>query len=552
MSFNHFWHKVSHWGVRESMPYSLQKQIMLSNRISLSFIPLILVLLMVTIFINHNLIRAGITSIAIIAFVLVLWLNKRQMINTSRLLMCLFFTLVILAITTIPKMLNPGVVPVVEYFQHRFLLLGVINLPLLLLDFKRERLFLIISVGFSLLTLIFLDGIYALLRISIHEKSEMSTGLKDYYLINAYDIVIALILIGSVTFLKNINQLFENKLLYINQELEEEKEKTLKQNQEILTQNEELYQQQEEIMTQREFIESRNAELDEINQKLMANSQSLKASVHQLEEREKQIQVQNELLVAREKQIASSLNAALTIQNAILPYKAKLDTLLKEYFLIYRPKDVVSGDFFWLNEIENKTILAVVDCTGHGVPGAFMSLIGNTLLDKIIRVWKILDPAQILERLHQEIKIVLRQEETGNNYGMDISLLCLEKQDQALYKLTFAGAKSIMYLMRPDEMQLKVKGDRRSIGGFQNESICFTNQKFKLCQGDFICVGSDGFVDQNNKRRKSFGEKRLMSLLKEISTQPVDLQKKRLEEALQAHMKGTTQRDDILLLGFFV
>lgn len=552
MSFNNLWKQVSHWGVDEEMPFSKQRQVILSNQIALSFIPLILVLWAVTIFINHNTIRAGITFIAVVMFMLVLWLNKYGRVNTSRFMMSLFFTFVILVITTVPKMLNPNVVPVVEYFQHRFLLLGVLVLPLLLLDFKRERPLLLISVVFTLGILLFLDLIYSLLGISIYEKSQKGAGLKDYYLINAYDAVIALILVGSIVFLKNINQIFENRLLNINQELEEEKEKTLQQNQEILAQNEELYQQQKEIGSQREFIENRNQELDEINKKLIANSEILKRSFYKLKDSEKKIKVQNELLLKREKQIASSLNAALTIQSAILPYEAKLDQLLKNYFLIYRPKDVVSGDFFWLNKIEGKTILAVVDCTGHGVPGAFMSLIGNTLLDKIVRVWRIVDPAEILHRLHQEIKIVLRQEETQNNYGMDLSVLCLEESDSETFKLIFAGAKSVAYLLRPGEMLLKIKGDRRSIGGAQNESIHFENQPFRLSKGDFICVGSDGFVDQNNACRKSFGEKHLMALLKEIATLDTAHQKQCLENALDEHMVNTSQRDDILLLGFFV
>ncbi|MEO1656047.1 MAG: hypothetical protein AAFU64_21075, partial [Bacteroidota bacterium] len=138
----------------------------------------------------------------------------------------------------------------------------------------------------------------------------------------------------------------------------------------INSQNEELQQKQEEILTQRDFIEKKNKELGIINAK-----------------------------------ISNSIRAALTIQEAILPYPEKLDALLIDYFILFKPRDIVSGDFFWLEKVNGKKILAAVDCTGHGVPGAFMSLIGHTLLDKIIRLWQITDPGQILNLLHQEVQI---------------------------------------------------------------------------------------------------------------------------------------------------
>ncbi|WP_027000386.1 SpoIIE family protein phosphatase [Eisenibacter elegans] len=287
------------------------------------------------------------------------------------------------------------------------------------------------------------------------------------------------------------------------------------QNQEILVQNEEMHQQQEEILAQRDFIEKKNAELEE-----------------------------------RDRQIRSSINAAMTIQEAILPYKAKLDHLLGEHFVIYSPKDMVSGDFYWLNEAEGHTILAAVDCTGHGVPGAFMSLIGNTLLDKIVRVWNITDPAEVLTRLHEEVRTVLRQEETKNNNGMDMVLISFQRS-QNQTQLAFCGAKNSLYYILPQGQEvLELKGDRRAIGGEQNENKRFHTQHLTLPPGTLVYLGSDGIEDQNNLKRKKFGARYLRQILLENAQSPLHVQKLQLGAALAEHMAGTAQRDDMLLIGF--
>jgi phosphate/phosphite/phosphonate ABC transporter binding protein len=290
------------------------------------------------------------------------------------------------------------------------------------------------------------------------------------------------------------------------------------QQEEILTQNEELQQQQEEILTQRDNIEHKNRSL-----------------------------------VLQNKQIHSSIQAAKTIQHAILPYQDKLDRLLKDYFVIYQPKDIVSGDFFWLNEVEGKTMMAVADCTGHGIPGAFMTLIGNTLLDKIIRVRKILQPAQILTDLHEEVRVVLQQEESHNNYGMDLLVISMEKQDENHTKIIFSGAKTdLMYLPANEKKIQFLYGDRRSIGGEQNVKIAFTNQEIVLERGSLVYVGSDGLVDQNDVKRKRFGTHNLTRHLEQYAHLELHQQKSMLQKTLSLCMSGTVQRDDIMWMGFKV
>lgn len=284
---------------------------------------------------------------------------------------------------------------------------------------------------------------------------------------------------------------------------------------ELITQNEELQQTQEEIMAQRDAIEQKNRELGNQNA-----------------------------------QIQNSIRAAKVIQKAIVPYQQKRDELLRDYFVIYRPRDVVSGDFYWLNKINDSIFLSVIDCTGHGVPGAFMTLITNNLLDKIVRVWDIHSPSTILKRLHEEVQIMLRQKETENSYGMDMCFIVATPQDNTHYKITFAGAKQNAYYIPTNTTEVKIlTGNRKSIGGFQRADIDFENQEIMLEKGSKLYLTSDGYLDQNDVKRRKIGQKQFMQLLTEMNQQDMPTQKQILIKYLYTFMQDTTQRDDILVIG---
>ncbi len=269
-----------------------------------------------------------------------------------------------------------------------------------------------------------------------------------------------------------------------------------------------------------------------------------------------EISQQKDEVVSFNKQIQSSIQAALTIQQAVFPYQKKLDALLKEYFIFSRPRDVVSGDFYWLNEVEGKIIFIVGDCTGHGIPGAFMTLIGCTLLDKIVRVWDIVKPDEILTRLHDEIWTVLRQGEINNYNGMDVSVLVLEKindekTNESQTKITFAGAKNgFCYISseNPTEIQ-EIKGSRRGIGGIQNLKVPFELHEIMLPKNSWIYAGSDGYADQCNPERKKFGSATLKELLLKNRAYTHIQQAQTLAQTLDQYQGNTGQRDDILWIG---
>ncbi len=233
-----------------------------------------------------------------------------------------------------------------------------------------------------------------------------------------------------------------------------------------------------------------------------------------------------------------------------------MKALFADHFVIYRPKDVVSGDFYWMGVVSNKIVVAAIDCTGHGVPGAFMSLIGKMMLDKLIDVYKITSPAEILERLNWEVQNLLRQKETNNQNGMDVCMCLIEAEnhindnENVTTKITFSGAKRPLYYTENDSNQVfVVKGDRKSIGGSQYEGAKFNDHVIHLKKGSCIYLTSDGFTDQNDLERVKLGESKFKYLISSFAGKPMNDQLKQLEAELDKHQRNTDQRDDILVWG---
>ena len=255
-------------------------------------------------------------------------------------------------------------------------------------------------------------------------------------------------------------------------------------------------------------------------------------------------------LEQKQRLLMDSIRYAQQIQRAILPENDEIQMMFEESFVIYKPAELVSGDFYWLNSYENKIFLAVVDCTGHGVPGAFMSMIGNTLLNKIVKENRSQNPSDILEELHIEVKIALHQEKHKNDDGMDVAFCAIEKLPNTPdeFKIVYAGAKRPLWYFNNGELS-EIKGTKRSIGG-QSKYRPFENHAFILPKGSILYLASDGFNDQHNVERKKFGKMRLMSLIKQQASISLSQQALNYEQALAEHMQGEVkQRDDITLIG---
>lgn len=292
------------------------------------------------------------------------------------------------------------------------------------------------------------------------------------------------------------------------------------QQKQIIEKNEELLQQQEEILAQRDEIEHKNKILLETQQ----------------------------IVEAKNERIISSIEYAQTIQEAILPNEEQLKQYFPEHMVIFMPKDIVSGDFYWFSSFDNLLFAAVIDCTGHGVPGSFMSLIGNTMLNQIINEWQTRDPALILELMNIQVRKALKQDLNQNkaHASMDV---CLVSIDQRKKKATFAGASRPLYYIQDNKL-LKIPGDPRSVGGYQRETKrYFTNHEINIKSSTCIYLTTDGYIDQMNERLIKFGPKRFIKLLYEVNQESMNKQKDILQNAILDYKKSYEQIDDICILG---
>jgi tetratricopeptide (TPR) repeat protein len=274
--------------------------------------------------------------------------------------------------------------------------------------------------------------------------------------------------------------------------------------------------------------------------KKKANDQ-LQSAYNQIEEKNVQIEKSNLM-------ITDSITYAKRIQDAILPSHQELEKIFsKDFFLFYSPAQIVSGDFYWCATQNNKTIFVVADCTGHGVPGAFMSMIGNTLLNEIVNEQKVTCTKEIAELLDKKIIHSLHQHTDSSQYdGMDISICCIDKKNKEIH---FTGAHHVMYVFT-DQLQ-KIKGDPYSIGGAQHQDKkTFTTQKINYREGQLLYFQTDGYCDQSGgPDNKRFTLNRFEKLLMEVGILQMEDQKNKFEIAFENWKGQTKQRDDVLLVG---
>jgi len=267
-----------------------------------------------------------------------------------------------------------------------------------------------------------------------------------------------------------------------------------------------------------------------------------RALEHQVRERTSEITRQRD-------EILDSIRYAERIQKAVLPTLTDLRQSVPESFILYAPRDIVSGDFYWIHTTHEGVILTVADCTGHGVPGAFMSLIGNDLLNQIVIERGIRDPAQILTELDAGIVAALGQktdhEPVRVHDGLDAGILHLSPDRQ---QAGYAGARRPLYLVGPGGLT-EIKGDLRSVGGTGRREARFTSHHVQLEAGTMLYLTTDGFADQSNQQGKKYGTRRLRSLLCELAAQPVEAQRARLEQVLHEHAGTERLRDDVTIVG---
>jgi len=294
-----------------------------------------------------------------------------------------------------------------------------------------------------------------------------------------------------------------------------------------------------------EIVKDRTKTIDE--QKTILEKQNL-----DLLEKNEEIETQRDLAHKQNKEITDSINYARRIQSAMLTPESYISELLQDNFILNKPRDIVSGDFYWIKQVNQYVVIVAADCSGHGIPGAFMSMLGIGYLNEIVQRREVTQAKDVLGSLRKQIKNSLRQHGGRDeaNDGMDMALCVMDMKNR---KMQYAGANNPLYLIRGADKEpelIEFKPDRMPIGYYQIKDKTFNNHDIELEQGDTFYLFSDGFIDQKGgTENKKFMSGRFRKLLLGIQDQTMYDQKVSLERSLSDWMGNTPQVDDILVIG---
>lgn len=401
----------------------------------------------------------------------------------------------------------------------------------------------IIVVSLLLLNLLVLLGYYRYKTRSENENTGQAVIQSD---------------IQDLSFEKD--QLHESitKLTQEKEKFESEKIKVEEKNKKVWSMNEAVYKEKKKV--------------DELNEKLQVEKEKLETEKKKVEDKVKKLWDQsmaihkekeriNELKVVIEKkhtEIIDSVNYAKRIQEAILPNVREITSHIPQSFIYFKPRDIVSGDFYWFSRKDDKSVIAAIDCTGHGVPGAFMSMIGNTLLNEIVNERGVTDPALILNNLNFEVNRSLKQtqQDSESRDGMDGAICCLELpspngEGQGV-RLQYAGANRPLYLIRNGVLE-ETKANKFSIGGLEYDaSKSYTTHSFNLQKNDTVYIFTDGFPDQFGTNGKKLMTKKFKEILLSIQDKTMQEQKEFLTDHIEKWKGDTEQTDDLLVIGIRV
>lgn len=381
---------------------------------------------------------------------------------------------------------------------------------------------------------------------------------------------IALIVCGIGTIIAiGVGRYFAQPIISLNKAAEEMAEGEWN---EIIS-DDSMFRRQDEIGELARSFRNMSQQLDKkIKEQKELNAQ-LRHKYEEIQQKTEEIQSQNEKIAQQKneiekalaeiklknKNITASINYAQRIQSALLPEKETITRCFAQCFVLYKPRDIVSGDFYWFRQMVNDqgepvAVMAVVDCTGHGVPGALMSVIGNNLLYQIVVMERLLDPAQIIKRLDIGVIKTLKQNELSANRqdGMDISIFVFNQNTK---ELIIAGAHQCAYIIRNDTMH-EIKGDKFSVGGIINTKITrdVHNYTWQCMRGDMLYLCTDGYTDQfgnadGGQPPVKFGKKFFRQLLKDICRADTLRQESILLETHEMWRGHEPQTDDITVVG---
>jgi len=465
------WNIISQLGIKSDMEMEQQKKIMLSNQISIFlFIIIFLLNTAVHFFYVKQSIFAHLSSFTILFMPI---LNKYGYNKLSSFLICFLTPSLTLLFTTIGKLDFKENASILGYIFPRALLISYIALPFILIG-KKDKSFMVVMVVINVFFAFIFDYFHNLFDVDFFE---VQLNYQSYYANNYFLIFPAALIILSFLFLTNINLKYENKVLQLVKELEQQKQ----------------------------IIEIKN------------------------------------------KSITDSIKYAKKIQTAFLPKQEIIETVLPNSFILYLPRDIVSGDFYWIRQIDDLRIIIAADCTGHGVPGAFLSILGTTLLNDIIVSKNILKPNKILDELRIAVVNSLNQFGTSNENkdGMDISVCVYNPENNIL---EYSGANNSLYIVRESNL-IEYKSDRQPVGVFAKEKP-FTLHEINMKPNDSFYIFSDGYSSQfGGQKNDKLKTSRFKEYLLAVSKLDISNQKVELDNMLKTWQGNYEQIDDILVIG---
>lgn len=292
-------------------------------------------------------------------------------------------------------------------------------------------------------------------------------------------------------------------------------------------------------------------EIGVLSKSFIHMQQNLSDLIHNLEDKveERTIELKNQKTVVEEKnqEIVDSINYALRLQKAIIPSEVKIKEALPNSFVLFKPKDIVSGDFYWMNQNDNQVLIAAIDCTGHGVPGAMVSVVGANGLNRCVKEFNLSQPAEILDQLTELVKETFESGEDTVKDGMDGALCLIDLEKRTV---EYAGANNPLWIIKEASGELiEIKANKQPIGEFEFKKP-FTNHTLELEKGDTIYIFSDGYVDQfGGPRGKKFKYKTLKQLLVANRNLNLDDQKSLLDQTFEDWRQDLEQLDDVCVIG---
>lgn len=510
-----FWRKLSLAGVREEMHFETKRRIILLNRIAIALFLTVFSLRTIVIALGFQELsmQSLMPYVGMFVILLIPYVNKLGYYRINSFVFSLIIPVCFLFFSAISQKFNE-VININHYYVPRVFIMVTIVFPLIMIDYK-DRFLMYIAILVNVLCILFFDTVVDWVGVPFDPQTVKLEGFGALSRIMVLPIVL---MVAGFMFLTNLNRQYESQIIGLNDDLQHK--------------NNELEQYNEEVTSQRDLIHLKNKQLEEASTKV--------EKINQL--------------------LTDSITYAEKIQRAVLHEEQVPKGFFAESFIFFKPKSHVSGDFYFYKEFavngRSCLIVTAVDCTGHGVPGGFLSMLGITLITEVLENEIIKNAADILNHLRTRIKSTLNQ--TGKlseqRDGMDMAL-CIYCPDT--HELQFAGARNPLCIVDATGEMKILKGDRQPIGIHSKEKE-FTNHQVSLSSGDMLYMFSDGLQDQfGGTAGKKFLLNNLKKLLIEISVLPAKEQKLEVDKRMKQWMnpenhKAYGQMDDIVLVGMRV